>query len=145
MSGSSEDDDDSQWDTVTASMPTESSQLADPGIEQLVLQTPEGDTVLDFEDGEFTLGRDNHCDLILNTRFVSRVHARIARDRGRFFFLEDLSRNGTTIKPDGSEQRVLRHGDRFALIGSGLIGLGEMAKPEGKAVIAYSVVRRSAD
>lgn len=141
MSGSPDDDSHSS-DTITASMPTESSLLADAGIEQLVLQTPEGEIVLDFEDGEFTLGRDTLCDLILNTRFVSRVHARIARDRGRFFFLEDLSRNGTTIKPEGSEQRVLRHGDRIALIGTGLIGLGEMARPDGKAIIAYSVVRR---
>lgn len=129
-------------DTLSSGAPTENHPLPDTGLDALVLYTPEGEFLLNFDTGVFTVGRDESCDLILNTRFVSRVHARITRSGGRFFFLEDRSRNGTTLKQDGLEQRVMRYGDRVALFGSGSIGLGERASPDGKAVFSYRIIRR---
>lgn len=121
---------------------TENNPLPEEVVDALIVSTAQGDILLNFQTGEFTMGRDTDCDLVLNTRFVSRRHARIIRHGGRFFFLEDLSRNGTTIRPQGLEERILRRGERFALVGAGLIGLGEHAEPDGHAVLSYKIVRR---
>lgn len=122
--------------------PTENHPLPEEAVDALVVSTAQGDILLNFQTGEFTIGRDTDCDLVLNTRFVSRRHARIVRHGGRFFFIEDLSRNGTTIRPQGLEERILRRGERVALVGTGVIGLGEHADPHGHAVLAYKIVRR---
>lgn len=135
----------SSVDTISSAEATENHPLPDTGLDALVLYTHEGERLLSFDTGAFTIGRDESCDLILNTRFVSRVHARITRSGGRFFFLEDRSRNGTTLKQDGLEQRVMRYGDRVALFGSGTIGLGERADADGKAVFSYRIIRRESE
>jgi DNA-binding winged helix-turn-helix (wHTH) protein len=50
-----------------------------------------------IDQPELTLGRDEQCDVVIAERQVSRHHARIWQERGRYL-LEDLgSRNGTFV------------------------------------------------
>lgn len=71
-----------------------------------------------LDDEEITLGRDQHCQVVLAQSAVSRNHARITRD-GTLFFVEDLgSSYGTQINgqklPKG-EKRLLRNGDTIEI------------------------------
>ncbi|MEW6433471.1 MAG: FHA domain-containing protein [Myxococcota bacterium] len=74
-------------------------------------------TVLLDEDA-ITLGRDQHCQVVLAQQAVSRNHARITRD-GTLFFVEDLgSSYGTQIngqKLPRGEKRLLRNGDTIEI------------------------------
>lgn len=71
-----------------------------------------------LDDEEITLGRDQHCQVVLAQQAVSRNHCRITRD-GTLFFVEDLgSSYGTNINgqklPKG-EKRLLRNGDTIEI------------------------------
>ena len=71
-----------------------------------------------LDDDAITLGRDQHCEVVLAQQAVSRNHARITRD-GTLFFVEDLgSSYGTQINgqklPKG-EKRLLRNGDTIEI------------------------------
>jgi pSer/pThr/pTyr-binding forkhead associated (FHA) protein len=71
-----------------------------------------------LDDEQITLGRDQHCEVVLAQQAVSRNHARITRD-GTLFFVEDLgSSYGTQINgqklPKG-EKRLLRNGDTIEI------------------------------
>ncbi len=71
----------------------------------------------------FSIGRDNRCDLVVNDKGVSRLHARIESRKG-YFVLVDQSSNGTSIiNDDGDIVRV--HRDELRLSGNGKIGVGK--------------------
>jgi hypothetical protein len=67
--------------------------------------------VLPIED-EIMLGRSEDCDVVLDDRLASRVHARLCPN-GDAHLVEDLgSRNGTRLNGEIlSRPRLLRHGD----------------------------------
>src|SRR5262245_55561737 len=64
------------------------------------------------------LGRDPDCDVVIPDGPVSRNHARIVRDQGKFY-LEDLkSRNHTYLndrKVEPGERALLRNHDRIKI------------------------------
>jgi diguanylate cyclase (GGDEF)-like protein len=64
---------------------------------------------------ETTLGRSEHCGVVLEDESVSRLHARIvANSTG--FEIEDLgSTNGVLVNDELVERRALRTGDRIQL------------------------------
>ena len=63
-------------------------------------------------DREHAIGRDQTCDIHVNSRQLSRRHARIAR-RDDAWNIEDLkSTNGVFVNDRRVESAVLRHGDR---------------------------------
>lgn len=76
------------------------------------------------ENGVLTLGRENDNAFVLKTQRVSRHHAQIIHQGGRFSILDRDSTNGTLIHRDGvahpifvgkSRPAVLRPGDRIQL------------------------------
>lgn len=84
----------------------------------------------------FTLGRGSTCDLVVNDRHVSRIHARIEL-RDERFVLVDESTNGTFVRlEDGQLLRL--HRQSLLLSGQGLIGLGTEPRDDGEHVIAFS-------
>jgi class 3 adenylate cyclase len=85
-----------------------------------------------------TMGRANDNDIVLVTPLISRLHARLDFRRGRFE-LTDLSSNGTFVKPDSGDTKLLRR-DHCELVGSGRLGLGEAVGPESINVIRYIVL-----
>lgn len=115
--------------------------VADAGAEVLVIGTAQGERLLRFETGAITLGRGLENDVVLSTRFTSRVHARIVRSAGRFFFLEDCSRNGTYVSLRESPPILLRYGQQLPLVGYGLIGLGVLPEINAPGTLRFSLVR----
>lgn len=92
--------------------------------EVVVVGVPGDERVVQFDSGKFLIGRSKTCDLVVEYRYTSRVHARIIRTGGRFYYLEDISKNGTWVVSDSDTQVCLKAGQRVPLIGSGIIGLG---------------------
>jgi pSer/pThr/pTyr-binding forkhead associated (FHA) protein len=109
--------------------------------ERLVIEYEGVQQVIDFPDGELRLGRGEDCDLIFTSQLTSRTHARISRSNARFFFLIDESRNGTFLKADGLGLVRIQRGERVPLIGSGLIGLGEVPRPGAEGTLRFKVFR----
>jgi two-component system cell cycle response regulator len=81
--------------------PTENHHQYDairPDREHLVLRVVTGDdagAVIELNEGSYVVGRARGVDIRIDTRGVSRIHARVTRS-GNNVFVEDLgSRNGT--------------------------------------------------
>lgn len=85
---------------------------------------------------DFMIGRDPRCDLIVNSDFSSRVHARIEYRRGKFV-LVDQSTNGTYVSMESRKDIYIRR-EEIPLIGVGTIGLGESVTDESAHVIRYA-------
>jgi diguanylate cyclase (GGDEF)-like protein len=66
-------------------------------------------------DGPMTIGRSSRCEVHVDQESVSRNHARIKREKGRFA-IEDLdSTNGTYVNDELVEETVLRDGDQLKI------------------------------
>ncbi len=83
----------------------------------------------------FRIGRDENCDLSVNSGYSSRVHAHIEYRRGKFV-LVDESTNGTYVNM-GKKQDIYLRREEVPLVGIGMIGLGESADINSKHVIRY--------
>ena len=84
----------------------------------------------------FTLGRGSTCDLHVNDRHVSRVHARI-EVRDEQFVLIDESTNGTYVRQaDGAVMRL--KGQSLVLNGEGMLALGSQPTEDNEHLIRYS-------
>ena len=67
--------------------------------------------IFPLDQAEITIGRGLGNHLVLNDSSVSRNHARVFLEEGRFV-LEDLgSTNGTTVNGEVAEKRLLQSGD----------------------------------
>jgi pSer/pThr/pTyr-binding forkhead associated (FHA) protein len=64
-----------------------------------------------------SIGRGSECDIIINDRQVSRVHAQIRTTKSNQIFLEDLdSKNGTFLNGEIiSEPMLLKDGDEIKI------------------------------
>src|SRR5574341_162260 len=66
-------------------------------------------------DGEYIIGRRSDCQIFVPDMRVSRQHARIIRDSGRWQ-LEDLgSNNGTFVNGNRVQNAELRHDDEIQI------------------------------
>jgi serine phosphatase RsbU (regulator of sigma subunit) len=63
----------------------------------------------------FTIGRRSESDLRIAGTHVSRDHAEIAHDGGRYVLRDRTSRFGTFVNGEQVTERVLVHGDRIRL------------------------------
>jgi adenylate cyclase len=75
------------------------------------------------------IGRSEECELMLQTPFASRKHARIEYRRGKFMLVDESS-NGTYVEiEDKGQLRVIYvRNEGFALVGAGRFSLG--TRPE---------------
>jgi adenylate cyclase len=85
---------------------------------------------------DFLIGRDPRCDLIVESNFSSRVHARIEYRRGKFVLI-DQSTNGTYITIDQQSEIYIKR-EELPLVGVGAIGLGEKPGPDNENIIRYA-------
>jgi diguanylate cyclase (GGDEF)-like protein len=82
---------------------------------------PRAGEVYALDRDEISIGRGRESDIYLDSDGVSRKHARIVRQGGSDFVLEDLgSTNGTFLQQDGGEDvrvrfRKLQPGDRLQI------------------------------
>lgn len=81
-----------------------------------IIEGPGAGTRFELKEPFVVMGRHPDCDFVLDVGAVSRQHAKLKRDGGRYL-LEDLkSRNGTTLNDAPLLQpRALTAGDEFQI------------------------------
>lgn len=84
------------------------------------------------------IGRDKENDLVIESQFASRVHARVFAREGHFV-LQDLSFNGTYLLSDGNSAEILLRREEAVLGDRGWIGLGNSATRHGDHALRYRV------
>ena len=84
------------------------------------------------------IGRDKDNDLVVETHFSSRAHARIYPREGHFV-LQDLSSNGTYLLVDGSTAEILLRREEAVLGDRGWIGLGNSAMRHGDHTLRFRI------
>ena len=103
-----------------------------------VLQQKTGSAFLSthpLQDDSIRVGRRRDCELFLDSKDVSRYHARIVSDSDGAI-IEDLdSRNGITVNSQRARRQQLRSGDLIDLGRTQLryIDLSEGTSGEGQA------------
>jgi hypothetical protein len=93
---------------------------------------------LDENRPSATLGRQQHNDVIVRDSRVSRSHARIEYNRGKFILI-DQSSNGTKVRIHGKKSILLKREETHQLLGSGIIGLGQDVTPESEAAVHFTI------
>jgi class 3 adenylate cyclase len=88
--------------------------------------------------GGLRVGRDKDNDLVVESHFASRAHARIYPREGHFV-LQDLSSNGTYLLSDGSTAEILLRREEAVLAERGWIGLGNSAARHGDHTLRFRV------
>jgi len=126
-----------QWeesDDVTQAAAT--GRVEDNDI-AMVLESSSATFRMDAEHPECILGRGQNCNLIINGRYVSRLHAAIQLRHGNFH-IQDNSSNGSVILfSDGRMVRI--HREEYMLTGSGRICLGSTPDEDPGATIAFHI------
>lgn len=84
------------------------------------------------------IGRDKDNDLVVESHFASRAHARIYPREGHFM-LQDLSSNGTYLLVDGSTTEILLRREEAVLTERGWIGLGNSAARHGDHTLRFRI------
>lgn len=83
------------------------------------------------------LGRENVCEVVVQSNFASRQHARVEFRFGKYI-LTDQSMNGTFIRfSDGRVVSIMR--EATVLHGSGLISLGQNFSENPTELINFSI------
>ncbi len=110
-----------------------------PRLPKILLDDGEALYELTCDDEVIKIGRGSDCELVASAHYVSRRHARIVRDGGRFV-LQDMSSNGTYLQPEGGKERALRQ-NGAPLENRGIIRLGRTIKDGAEATIRYTIIK----
>jgi pSer/pThr/pTyr-binding forkhead associated (FHA) protein len=99
--------------TMSLAHQTMEIELYDMSQPRLAIHTRARTWEVSLGDEATTIGRDADCSIVIESKSVSRKHARITR-QGRDFFLTDLnSTNGTWVHGERVTTYRLRPGDTF--------------------------------
>jgi adenylate cyclase len=91
------------------------------------------------EKDSIIVGREDSCDLVINTKLASRTHCTI-RHRDGTFMLRDHSKNGTYLTTLDNIELSLRH-DETPLPDEGRISIGEShADPAYTVAFCFALV-----
>jgi adenylate cyclase len=126
-----------QREDNTAMVPAIDGMVSETRNEKLVLRYHGRELVVDESSPQATIGRAEECDLVVKDTLISRAHARIEYARGRFT-LFDESTNGTCLITEDGEELYMRR-DHVQIKGSGIIGLGRVARPDTVHTVAYEL------
>lgn len=84
-----------------------------------------------------TLGRDETCDIVVQSDLASRLHINIEMRFGKFI-IADQSTNGTYIRfSDGSVAHITR--EEISLNGNGSISLGQTFSENPSEIVEFSI------
>ncbi len=83
----------------------------------ILFVTHEGETLqeLKFDQPRMLIGRSEHNDIAINSRFISRHHALIVRHGNSTFLMDLNSTNGTFVNSRRVSNQVLAHDDVISL------------------------------
>ncbi len=115
-----------QPEEATSMLPTIEWENRGHSASRLVLTFREKTVVVNDKQKSVNIGRADDNDLVVKGNLISRIHARIEMRRGKFL-LVDQSTNGTFLQNARGEETFVRR-DTTELTGSGIIGLGRVAK-----------------
>ena len=103
---------------------------------KLLLKMGELSCELENESDSISIGRDNSCDIVVNTALASRKHAYCEFRRGKFVIV-DQGTNGTYVTNAGGDEVYLRR-EELVLLGNGSISLGKpIAESEEAELIHF--------
>ncbi len=103
----------------------------------LVLESIIDKVRVDAKHPECTIGRGHNCNLVVNGRYVSRLHTTIRCHHGNFH-IRDESSNGTVI--EFSDCRNVRiHREEYVLSGKGVIGIGAAPEEDPDASVSFYI------
>ncbi len=95
----------------------------------LCIKGAERDTIWELSGSRTTIGRDTSCDIVINDRKSSRVHAEVVHEGSDFIFYDKASRNGSFINDTPVSRQTLVSGDQIT-IGDTRIKVMEMDAAE---------------
>jgi len=84
------------------------------------------------------IGREKDNDVVVDSQFASRVHARVFAREGHFV-IADQSSNGTYLLADGNSSEILLRREEAVLGERGWIGLGNSATRHGDHALRFRV------
>lgn len=90
-----------------------------------VIQGRDRGKVFDLRGTQLAMGRDPHCDVPLTDASVSRHHAELRVEEGKFHIIDLNSSNGTFVNGVPVSEAVIRPGDQIRL-GSQILALGRV-------------------
>jgi class 3 adenylate cyclase len=126
-----------QTDDVTSMLPAIAIPARDRrSTLRLKLSIAEQQVVVDQERPIVVIGRADESDLVVRGNLISRLHARIEFNRGRFT-LTDESTNGTFVQIAGQEDAFVRR-DSIPIKGEGMIGLGRVPEESSPQTIRFA-------
>jgi class 3 adenylate cyclase len=91
--------------------------------------------VLDDGRTSITIGRAEENDVVIKGNLISRTHAKIELNRGKFLLI-DQSTNGTFVTTREGEEAFVRR-DTMQLKNEGVIGFGRVAENGSPLTVRY--------
>ncbi len=76
-----------------------------------VVRGPQTGAVFELGEGTLSIGRSPHCDIFLNDMTVSREHALLLPQKGKFCIKDSNSFNGVWVNNRNVDQCMLSSGD----------------------------------
>jgi class 3 adenylate cyclase len=125
-----------QPEEATSMLPTIEWENRARKASRLILSFRDKTVIVNDQRKNINLGRADDNDLVVKGNLISRIHARVEMRRGKFV-LVDQSTNGTFLQNSRGEETFVRR-DTTELAGSGVIGLGRVAKPGTPLAIHYT-------
>lgn len=90
-----------------------------------VIQGQDRGKVYDLRGNHIVMGRDPHCEVSLTDHSVSRHHAELRIEEGRFRFIDLNSSNGSFVNGVKVTECIVRPGDQIRL-GSVILAMGRV-------------------
>jgi adenylate cyclase len=92
--------------------------------------------IVDDAQTSITIGRAEENDIVIKGNLISRTHAKIELNRGKFLLI-DQSTNGTFVTTREGEEAFVRR-DSMQLKSEGVIGFGRVAENGSPLTVRYA-------
>lgn len=124
-----------QPEEATSMLPTIEWESKVKSASRLTLRFRDTTVAVNERNKSVTIGRADDNGLVVKGNLISRIHAKVEMRRGKFL-LVDQSTNGTFLEDENGKESFVRR-DSTELTGSGVIGLGKIAKADAPLAIFY--------
>jgi adenylate cyclase len=127
-----------QEDTLSTRFGMPAYRKVPDSDEEMLLRYRDQTFRINNEHKSAVLGRDETCDLVVQSDLASRLHINIELRFGKFI-IADQSTNGTYIRfSDGSVVHITR--EEISLKGNGSISLGQSFSEHPAEVVEFSIL-----
>jgi pSer/pThr/pTyr-binding forkhead associated (FHA) protein len=109
-----------------------------PTVRELLISFNGDSFSVSKDNVPFVIGRDESCDLSVESQFASRQHCRILF-QNKNFVLEDSSTNGTFVRM-GMAQPSQLNNTLTVITGNGVLKLGESIAVGDKQVVQFKAI-----